>query len=196
MYLIIQTDFIELLRLTKLCRTSTFIDGLTKTKENKQVNLQIKWKTPKRHRIVCFQFRSWFPSSCQSSINKAVQLNGTRKKYPRESIQSLKSACYRTTIYLVFRTVCLKLVSWMCKNGSIYGAKNITPRKCLTSKGRKIRVNEDLVTLCQWCHISRFPWIDIANISKAFCGSPLLRIGEPLGTPSRKQNRYAFCPKT
>ena len=27
----------------------------------------------------------------------------------------------------------------------------------------------------------------------ANCGSP---IGEPLGTRSRKQNRYPFCPKT
>ena len=30
----------------------------------------------------------------------------------------------------------------------------------------------------------------------AFCGSPILRIGEPLGTQSPKQKRYAFCPKT
>ena len=124
--------------------------------------------------IVCFPFRLLFACLFQFSINKAVQLDMIRKKYPRESIKSLKSARYHTTIYLVSRTnidsrfeISVNVCATCKMDRSM--VQKIKPQKTFHIKGKKeSRKWRSGYAICQWCDISRFPWIDIANISQSF----------------------------
>ena len=86
----------------------------------------------------------------------------------------MNSTRYHTTIYFVSRTnidsrfeISVNVCATCKMDRSM--AQKIKTQKTFHIKGKKeSRKWRSGYAICQWCDISRFPWIDIANISQIF----------------------------